>query len=84
MRHPALIFLVVISLTGCASRPVVPKVVRVQVPTYVALPANLTKDCDVYQVRGQTVGEAVVAANKRKAALDACNERLKAIRGLQP
>lgn len=82
MRALALIALILI--TGCASRPVVPKVVRVQVPTYVALPASLTKDCDVYQVRGQTVGEAITAANKRLAALKACNERLKAIRGLQP
>lgn len=83
MRALALIGLVIL-LMGCATRPVVPKVVRVQVPTYVALPASLTADCDVYRAKGQTVGEAVVAANKRLAALNTCNERLKAIRNLQP
>lgn len=87
MRCLALI-LAVLALTACGNvrpdPPVVPKIVHVTVEKIVPVPARLTAPCEVYQIKAQTYGEAVAAANKRKASLDACNLRMAEIRALVP
>ncbi|WP_223621164.1 hypothetical protein [Lysobacter sp. ESA13C] len=86
MRRYSMIL--VLGLAGCQtsppSEPVLPAVVRVPVPTYVAVPAELTRDCDEVVKQGNTYGEAVRLANSRKAALDECTARMREIRALQP
>lgn len=78
--------LAVLALTACGpvrpDPPVVPKIVRVTVEKIVPVPASLTAPCEVYQVKAQTYGQAVEAANKRKASLEACNVRMAEIRAL--
>lgn len=74
-------------LAGCqtaAPLPTVPNVVRVQVPTFVPLPAELTRDCEDIPKQSNTYGEAVRLANARKAATDECSGRMRQIRNLQP
>lgn len=81
-----LLILASLLLVGCGPTrpdpPVVPKVVYVAVEKIVPVPEKLTEPCDVYQVKAQTYGEAVAAANKRKASLEACNKQLAEIRAL--
>ncbi|NID15396.1 Rz1-like lysis system protein LysC [Luteibacter yeojuensis] len=72
-------------LSGCpeAVKPVpVPQVVRVQVPVYVPVPPELTKDCPIAEATSLMVEEAVRVANARKVALKNCNADKAAIRAL--
>lgn len=83
MRTVALIL--VFALTGCKTAPHVvkaPEIVKVQVREIVPVPDELTKLCAIYEVKESTYGEAVTAANKRKASLEECNARMKKIREL--
>lgn len=85
MRRIAVIALVV--LVGCrttAPAPTVPAVVRVPVPTFVQLPAELTRDCEDVPKQDSTFGEAVRLANARKSSLEECSGRMRQIRSLQP
>lgn len=79
MRHLAI---AVLLLAGCQSVPDPPKTVYVTVEKIVPVPAELTRDCAIYQIKQQTYGEAVAAANKRLASLEECNARMKQIRKL--
>ncbi|UPG86842.1 hypothetical protein L2Y94_05670 [Luteibacter aegosomatis] len=72
-------------LTGCpeTKAPVpMPKVVRVEVPVYVAIPAALTQDCPIAEPTSLKVEEAVRVANARKVALQNCNADKAAIRAI--
>lgn len=72
-------------LAGCAKevKPVpVPQVVRVQVPVYVPIPAELTQDCPIAEPTSLKVEEAVRVANARKVALQNCNADKAALRAL--
>lgn len=74
-------------LSGCPEtvKPVpVPQVVRVQVPVYVPIPADLTQDCPIAEPTSLKVEEAVRIANARKVALQNCNADKAAIRALAP
>lgn len=73
------------ALAGCSEtvKPVpVPQVVRVQVPVYVPIPAELTKDCPIAEATSLMVEEAVRVANARKVSLQNCNADKAAIRAL--
>lgn len=80
------VILAAVALAACGpvrpDPPVVPKIVHVTVEKIVPVPASLTVPCEVYQVQAQTYGAAILAANKRKASLEACNKRLAEIRAL--
>jgi hypothetical protein len=72
-------------LAGCPEtvKPVaVPQVVRVQVPVYVPIPAELTQDCPIAEPTSLKVEEAVRVANARKVALQNCNADKAALRAL--
>jgi hypothetical protein len=72
-------------LSGCPEtvKPVpVPQVVRVQVPVYVPIPAELTQDCPIAEPTSLKVEEAVRVANARKVALENCNADKAALRAL--
>lgn len=63
-------------LSGCPEtvKPVVvPQIVRVEVPVYVPIPAELTADCPIAEPNSLKVQEAVRVANARKVALQNCN-----------
>ena len=84
MRRPALIAIALV-LAGCNHVPPVPeppKVVRVTVKEFVAVPPELTKPCEEVAKHTNTYGEAVRLANARLAALQECNKRLAEIREL--
>lgn len=89
MRRAALIP-VLLACCGatCSTKPTppptVPDVVRVQVQTFVSLPAELTRDCEGVPKRDNSYGEAVRLANARKAATEECTGRMRQIRALQP
>lgn len=85
MRRVALT--VALLLAGCNSNPPLPeppKIVRVPVPQFIALDEALTADCAEVPKKANTYGEAVRLANARKLALDACTQRMRDIRALQP
>ena len=69
----------IIALTGCASTPVT-VVEKIQVKTFVPVPATLTQPISV-DLTGATWGSAVGSLNE---ALQACDARLDAIRTLAP
>lgn len=73
-----------LALAACQTTkpPVVPQIVRIPVETIVPVPAKLSAPCEVYQVKAQTYGEAIEAANKRLASLVECNKRMAEIRAL--
>jgi len=74
-------------LAGCDSavKPVaVPQIVRVSVPTYVPIPADLTQDCPIEEPKSLKVEEVVRVANARKVALQNCNTDKAALRSLGP
>lgn len=63
-------------LSGCpeAVKPVVtPQIVRVEVPVYVPIPAELTADCPIAEPASLKVQEVVRVANARKISLQNCN-----------
>lgn len=73
------------ALSGCPEtvKPVVvPQVVRVEVPVYVPIPAELTADCPIEQPKSLKVEEAVRVANARKVSLQNCNADKAAIRAI--
>lgn len=75
----------VVLLGGCAAavKPIpVPQVVKVQVPVYVPIPAELTQDCPIAEPTSLKVEEAVRVANARKVALQNCNADKAALRAL--
>lgn len=83
MRAVALILLA--ALAGCKSAPIQPpKIVEVVVEKTVPVPRELTKRVPVYEVKANTVAEAVKAANLRKEGQMQCNAKLEAIEGLSP
>ena len=72
-------------LAGCQTTPpplVVPKIVYVTVKEVVPVPDELTKPCGEYVIKRQSYGEAIVAANKRKAYGQECSKRMAEIRAL--
>jgi hypothetical protein len=72
-------------LAGCdeAVKPVpVPQVVRVEVPVYMPIPAELTQDCPIAEAASLQVEEAVRVANARKVSLQNCNADKAALRAL--
>lgn len=75
----------VLLLVGCAGNPPLPeppKVVRVPVKEFVAVPAELSKPCAEVAKKGNSYGEAIRLANQRLASLQECNKRLAEIRAL--
>lgn len=85
MRRYSVILAVL--LAGCqtaAPLTTIPEIVRIPVPTYVLLPAEVTRDCEDVPKQSNSYGEAVRLANARKAALDECSARMRQIRSLQP
>lgn len=81
MRGASLILL--LALAGCQTCPdVMPEKVYITVEKIVPVPAELAKDCEGYTVKANTYGEAIKAANARKAALEECTARMRRIRGL--
>lgn len=76
--------LIVLALAGCATTPRAPKpeIVTVTVTRTIKVPPELTRDCDVVPKQADTYGEAKRLANARKAALDECTGRMRAIRTL--
>lgn len=87
MRAVALIpFLLLLCAFGsCQQRPAPPpKIVEVVVEKIVDVPAALTKRVPVYEVKANTVAEAVKAANLRKEGQMQCNAKLEQIEGLTP
>lgn len=80
MRCLALI--VVLLATGCATRPIVPEVVRVPVVQIVGVPEELTRDCDPVPKRKDSYGEAIRLANQRAASIEECTGRMRRIRAL--
>lgn len=91
-KHPRavtrlLLIVLLLALAGCGSAPVkpgVPEVVRVQVPQYVPLPAELTKPCPAQRAKERTVGAVVSAYNANIPVQTDCDARMARIRQLQP
>ena len=75
-----------IALAGCAApTPIIKyRTVRVAVPTYIPMPADLTKPCPKAEPTNPTWGEVLRVASARGACVDKLNGRLKAIRSVQP
>lgn len=82
MRH-ASVMLAIVALTGCATRPVVPQVVKVPVVQVVAVPEELTRDCDQVPKKRDSYGEAVRLANARLESIQECTARMRQIRALK-
>lgn len=70
-----------LALTGCASSPPVVTVERINVPTYLKIPDELTKDCAVQLPANVTWGEALGLYD---AALKACQAQISGIQSLRP
>ena len=81
-----LLIVAALALAGCAEprpvAPVVPQIVRVEVPVYVPVPEELTKDCPIAEPESLKVEQVVLVANQRKQALKDCNADKAAIRAL--
>lgn len=85
MSRALWVLIACLPLAGCpeTKAPVpVPKVVRVEVPVYVPIPAELTQDCPIAEPTSLKVEEAVRVANARKVALQNCNADKAALRSL--
>jgi hypothetical protein len=84
----ALMLLLVVTalLAGCPGnvRDTPPKIVHVQVDHYVAVPAELTQPCPVFEAQEQTYAEAKRLALLRRQSLEACNADKSKIRALAP
>jgi hypothetical protein len=84
MRGPALIVFA-LAVAGCNHNPPLPdppKIVRVPVKEFVAVPAELSKPCAEIEKKSNTYGEAIRLANQRLLSLQECNKRLAEIRKL--
>ena len=73
-----------LSLTACAKPAIRTETVTVRVPTYIALPTDLLRPCTVDMPQVWTNGSLLDYAIQIKACLDATNDKLIRIRGLQP
>lgn len=81
------IALIVLAQTGCSTTPpmpVLPEIVKVPVREYVAIPAELTKDCQQFTAQEQSYDEAKRLALVRAESIDECNRRWAKVRALQP
>lgn len=76
-----LIVAMTLTLAACKTCPL-PEVVKVQVDRYVAIPAELTRDCEVYTAKRQDYQEAKDLALKRRESLLQCNRDKAKIRAL--
>ena len=72
------------AIAGCSSNPVKTETVTVYVPTYIQLPAELTRQVPVPSVDVQDNGDLAEYALKVRKALDQANRQLEAIREVQP
>lgn len=82
MRRLVLV-LSVLALTACAGQRVqcpLPKTVEVQVVKYQAVDPLLVEHQPIEQPTNKTCGEAVRVATVRRAAIQACNAHLEAIK----
>lgn len=73
-----------IPLCACSPKAVRTETVTVKVPSYVALPTDLLRPCTVDMPAVWTNGTLVEYALQIKACLNASNDKLNRIRGLQP
>ena len=71
-------------LCACSPKAVRTETVTVRVPTYIALPTDLLRPCTVDMPATWTNGALLDYALQLKACLDATNDKLNRIRGLQP
>lgn len=81
-----------VALAGCQSAPVVRVPVEVTRTVYVPIDPALTADCPIPgpgtvklpdRCQAGTGCEVLAVASARKAALKACNGKLRAIRGIE-
>lgn len=72
------------AIAGCSTAPVKTETVTVYVPTYIQLPADLTREVPVPPVAVQDNGDLAEYALKVRKALDQANRQLEAIRKVQP
>ena len=79
IRH----LLILLTLSGCATTPHVPKVVQVPVQVYVQIPPELDADCAMPTLANRTVDGAIDFAIRAKGALIECSDRMAAIRAIQ-
>jgi hypothetical protein len=71
-------------LCGCSPKAVRTQTVEVRTPVYIALPADLLRPCTVDMPQVWTNGALIEYAIQIKACLNATNDKLIKIRGLQP
>jgi hypothetical protein len=71
-------------LSACSPKAVRTETVTVKVPSYVALPTDLLRPCAVEMPAVWTNGTLLDYALQIKACLNASNDKLNRIRGLQP
>lgn len=76
--------LIVLSLTGCASRLVKPEVITIDRPAYVRLPASLLTPCPVPEFSVETNADLAEAILRIRGALVECDGKVAAIKRLQP
>jgi hypothetical protein len=69
---------------ACSSNPIKTETVKVYVPRYIQLPADLTAEVPVPEVAIEDNGDLAEYALKVRAALDQANRQLEAIRGIEP
>ena len=74
---------VLLTLSGCATTPHVPKVVQIPVNIYVTIPPELSADCTMPVLADRTVNSAIDFAIRAKGALIECSDRMAAIRAIQ-
>lgn len=72
-----------LATVGCASQPVLPKTVEVEVVRVVPVPEELSRDCDPVPKREDSYAEAIRLANARAASLAECSARMQRIRDLK-
>lgn len=85
MRNSPSIVAVALLLAACGRenlRVDPPKIVQVEVPHYVPVPEELTRECPVYAPAEQTYAEAKRLALVRLESLKQCNAQLARIRAL--
>lgn len=85
--HSAALILAALAVAGCKTAPphriVVPEIVTVPVREYVAVPADLTRECAISRAEQRTVQAVVAAYNDNVVALTQCNRQLRLIRALE-
>lgn len=87
-RYPAAVILAAVlplaGWGGCSStvKPVVPKVVYVEVIKTVGVPKELTKPCPVTRAKSRVTEQVVSAYNANIPVLEDCDQRMREIREL--